>query len=143
MGKPLTIGALARATDTKVETVRYYERIRLLPPPARTAGNYRAYDEAHLARLSFIRRSRDLGFSIEAVRELLRLSDQKRRDCASVGAIACAHVEEIGRKITDLKALRRELRALMSQCDNGKVKECRVIEALSPPGNAPASPPMR
>ena len=132
MRQPLTIGALARATNTKVETVRYYERIRLLPPPARTAGNYRAYGEEHLARLSFIRRSRDLGFSIEAVRDLLRLSDQKRRDCASVGAIAHAHVSEIERKIADLKALRRELRDLMSQCDNGKVAECRVIQALSP-----------
>jgi DNA-binding transcriptional MerR regulator len=132
MTKPLTIGALARATDTKVETVRYYERIRLLPPPARTAGNYRAYGSEHLARLSFIRRSRDLGFSIEAVRELLRLSDQRRRDCVSVGAVARAHVAEIERKIADLQALRRELRGLMKQCDNGKVERCRVIEALSP-----------
>src|SRR6185436_5611339 len=132
--KTLTIGALAKATDTKVETIRYYERVGLLPRPGRTAGNYRSYGESHLARLSFVRRSRDLGFSIEDVRALLRLADQKRRDCASVGAIACAHVAEIERKITDLKALRRELRALMAQCEKGRVDECRVLEALAPRG---------
>ena len=132
MAHTLTIGALARATDTKVETVRYYERIELMPAPARTGGNYRAYGKAHLARLSFIRRARDLGFSIEAVRELLKLSDQRRRDCASVGAVAGAHLSEIERKIADLKALRRELRELMRQCDNGRVESCRVLEALSP-----------
>ena len=132
MKNAFTIGALAKATGTKVETIRYYERIGLLAAPARTSGNYRAYGADHLARLSFVRRSRDLGFSIDAVRDLLRLSDQRRRDCGSVGAIAHAHVIEIERKIADLKALRRELRDLMAQCGDGKVTDCRVIEALSP-----------
>lgn len=132
MKTPLTIGALAKATGTNIETVRYYERIGLLPAPRRTAGNYRAYDTAHLARLSFVRRSRDLGFSIDDVRDLLRLNDQKRRDCATVGAIARAHAAEIDRKIADLTALRRELRSLMDQCGTGSVDTCRVIEALSP-----------
>ena len=140
MNAPLTIGQLAKATGTKIETVRYYERIGLLPAPARTAGNYRAYAADHLARLSFVRRSRDLGFSIEAVRDLLRLNDLKRRDCGSVGAIARTHVAEIERKIADLTALRRELRNLMSQCGTGRVETCRVIEALSP-GTKNVAPP--
>lgn len=132
--KTLTIGTLAKATATKIETIRYYERVGLLPRPGRTAGNYRSYSESHLARLSFVRRSRELGFSIEDVRGLLRLADQKKRDCASVGAIAGAHAADVERKISDLKALRRELRALMAQCEKGRVDECRVLQALSPRG---------
>jgi DNA-binding transcriptional MerR regulator len=132
MKEPLTIGALARSTATNIETIRYYEKIGLLPAPARTAANYRAYGPDHLARLSFVRRSRDLGFSIEAVRDLLRLSDQKRRDCASVGAIACEHLAQIDRKIADLTSLRRELQRLMTQCGNGRIDSCRVIETLGP-----------
>src|ERR1700676_2888209 len=79
--KSLSIGDLARATGTKVETIRYYEQINLLPAPARTGGNYRAYVEGHLNRLSFIRRSRDLGFSLKQVRELLDLADDRSRAC--------------------------------------------------------------
>ena len=139
MNGPLTIGALAKATATNIETVRYYERIGLLPVPARTAGNYRAYSADHLARLSFVRRARDLGFSIEAVRDLLRLNDQKRRDCGSVGAVVCEHLAEVERKIRDLSALRRELKGLMDQCGAGRVEACRVIEALSPHAGAGVS----
>src|SRR3546814_4607319 len=84
----LTIGELGKATGTKVETVRYYERIGLLPRPARTAANYRDYGEAELGRLSFIRRARDLGFSLDQVRALLKLSDDRSQDCASVDRIA-------------------------------------------------------
>lgn len=145
MKAPLTIGALAKTTGTNIETVRYYERIGLLPAPARTAGNYRAYGADHLARLSFVRRARDLGFSIEAVRDLLRLNDQKRRDCASVGAVARAHLADVERKIKDLTALRRELRGLMDQCCAGRIEVCRVIEALSPEagGGVPIVSPKR
>lgn len=84
----LTIGELGRRTDTKVQTVRYYEQVGLLPAPARTAGNYRAYDAGHLNRLSFIRRSRELGFSIDQIRALLDLADQRDRSCDAVDAIA-------------------------------------------------------
>lgn len=132
MAKSLKIGDLAKATGVKVETIRYYEHIGLLPAPARTAGNYRAYAGAHLARLAFIRRARDLGFSIEAVQELLKLSDQKRRDCGSVGAVARVHLAEVERKIADLEALRAKLADLMAQCAKGRVTSCRVIDALSP-----------
>jgi Cu(I)-responsive transcriptional regulator len=128
----LTIGALAKRTDTKVETIRYYERINLLPAPARTSGNYRAYDAEHLGRLSFIRRARDLGFSIEQLRELLSLADQRNRSCAGVDAIARQHLAEVERKISDLNAMRRELSTIIDQCGRGAIANCRIIEALSP-----------
>jgi len=132
----LPIGELARSTDTKVETIRYYERIGILPAPARTAGNYRAYGPAHLNRLSFIRRSRDLGFSLDQVRALLGLADQRDRSCEAVDAIAREHLAEVDRRLADLWALRRELDSMISQCGCGIVADCRIIEALSP---APAS----
>jgi Cu(I)-responsive transcriptional regulator len=128
----LSIGDLAKATDTKVETIRYYERIDLLPAPARTRGNYRSYNSKQLGRLSFIRRARDLGFSLRQVRDLLGLSDQRRRSCAAVGVIAREHLAEVDRKIAGLAALRRELDSIISQCSHGTVAECRIIEALSP-----------
>lgn len=128
----LPIGELGRATDTKVETIRYYERIGLLPLPARTAGNYRAYASEHLNRLSFIRRSRDLGFSLDQVRALLGLSDDSSRSCEAVDAIAREHLAEVDRKIADLRALRRELASMVNQCRCGTIAECRIIEALSP-----------
>jgi Cu(I)-responsive transcriptional regulator len=128
----LTIGDLAKATDTKVETIRYYERIRLLAAPARTGGNYRAYSSEDLNRLSFVRRARDLGFSIEQVRTLLDLSDQKERSCEAVDAIAREHLAEVERKIADLTSLRRELKGLIGQCRQGTIAECRIVEALAP-----------
>ena len=128
----LPIGELARRTDTKVETVRYYERIGLLAAPARTSGNYRAYGLHHLNRLSFIRRSRDLGFSLDQVRALLDLADQRDRSCEAVDVIAKEHRAEVERKIADLSALRRELDNMIDQCRCGTVAECRIIETLSP-----------
>lgn len=136
----LAIGELARRTSTKVETIRYYERIGLLSAPARTAGNYRAYSAGDLGRLSFIRRSRDLGFSLDQVRTLLDLSDQRGRSCEAVDVIAREHRDEVDRKITDLRALRRELDSMIDQCRRGTVADCRIIEALSP---APESGSVR
>jgi DNA-binding transcriptional MerR regulator len=133
-----TIGWLAKATATNIETIRYYERIGLLPAPARTSSNYRAYGPDHLARLSFVRRSRDLGFAIEAVRDLLSLADEKDRDCGAVDAIAREHLAEVERKIADLTALGRELRDLIGQCGHGTIAECRIIETLSPAKQAEA-----
>lgn len=130
----LTIGDLSKATNTKVETVRYYERIGLLPKPPRTSGNYRNYGEAELGRLSFVRRARDLGFSLDQVRALLSLSDDRDCDCAGIDRIANEHLGEVDRKIADLKALRRELKAVIDSCDGGTVAECRIIEALAPRG---------
>jgi Cu(I)-responsive transcriptional regulator len=127
-----SIGGLASATGTKVETIRYYERIGLLPQPGRTGGNYRAYARSHLGRLSFIRRGRDLGFSLEEVRELLRLSDDRDQSCAEVDRIARVHLIEVERKLADLTALGAQLRQLIDQCRHGTVAECRIIEALAP-----------
>lgn len=132
----LNIGALARATGTKVETIRWYERVGLLPAPARSAGNYRTYGEAHLGRLSFIRRARDLGFSLEQIRTLLDLAEDRERSCDAVDVIAREHLDEVDRKIADLQALRRELNSLIGQCRHGKVAECRIIEALGPSAGA-------
>jgi Cu(I)-responsive transcriptional regulator len=129
---PLTIGDLGKATNTKVETVRYYERIGLLPKPPRTSGNYRDYGEAELGRLSFIRRARDLGFSLDQVRALLGLSDDRTCDCAGIDRIANEHLREVDRKLAGLGALRRELKAVIDSCNGGTIAECRIIEALGP-----------
>ena len=132
MAEKLTIGKLAEATGTKVETVRWYEKVGLIVPPARTSGNYRAYSPDDLARLSFIRRARDLGFSLDLVRALLSLAAQRERDCGTVDVIAAAHLVEVDRKLADLTALRRELSRLISTCKGGTVADCRILEALAP-----------
>jgi Cu(I)-responsive transcriptional regulator len=134
----LKIGDLARETGTVVETIRFYEKIGLLPAPGRTSGNYRAYDASHLRRLSFIRRARDLGFSLDQVRDLLSLADDRDRSCEAVDGLARQHLAEVDRKIADLTALRRELGSLVDQCGHGLVSECRIIEALGPGAKAPA-----
>jgi Cu(I)-responsive transcriptional regulator len=128
----LSIGELAKRTLTKVETIRYYERIGLLPEPARTEGNYRSYDDEQLGRLSFVRRARDLGFSIDQVRELLDLADQRDRSCEAVDVIARQHLAEVERKIADLTALRDELSDVLGRCRRGTVADCRIIETLAP-----------
>ena len=128
----LSIGALSKATGTTVEAIRWYERVGVLPAPGRTAGNYRAYGTAHLERLSFVRRARDLGFTLDQVRELLRLADERGRSCDAVDRVAREHLGEVERKIADLEALRRELRDLIGRCRHGTVDDCRIIGALSP-----------
>jgi len=132
MSEKLTIGKLAGATGTKVETIRYYEQIGLLPEPARSAANYRTYDAAHLRRLSFIRRARDLGFSIDQVRELMGLADRREQSCMAVDVIANQHRDAITRKIADLTALAGELDVLIDSCSRNTVADCRIIEALAP-----------
>ena len=128
----MNIGELARAAGTKPETIRYYERIGLLTAPPRTAGNYRDYSTEHVSRLAFTRRARELGFSIEQIRTLLDLADQKQRSCEAVDAIAREHLAEGKRKLADLAALRRELESLIGQCRHGTIAECRILEALAP-----------
>lgn len=127
-----TIGNLGKATGTKVETIRYYERIGLLAKPDRTEGNYRVYGRDSVDRLSFIRRARALGFSLDQVRALLALAGDGERDCARVDALAQEHLREVEDKIADLEALRRELGALVQSCRGGVVADCGIIEALSP-----------
>jgi|TARA_B100001540_G_C15774077_1_gene627798 Cu(I)-responsive transcriptional regulator len=129
----LMIGQLARQTGTKVETIRFYEKNGLLPAPSRTDGNYRAYEPGHLSRLSFIRRARELGFSLDRIREFLKLADDRSQSCAAVDAIAREHRKEVERKIEDLTALKSELDRMIDQCGCGLVADCRIIESLSPP----------
>lgn len=132
MSEYLPIGALSRATATKVETIRYYERIGLIDPPLRTTGKYRAYAPAHLARLSFIRRARSLGFSLEQVRQMVRLADDSDGSCDRIDDIARQHRAVVDAKLADLVALRDELDAIIGKCRTGKVRNCTILEALSP-----------
>ena len=131
-----SIGEVAKATGTAVETVRYYERIGLLPKPARTAGNYRSYGDPEVARLSFIRRARNIGFSLDQVRTLLSLADDRDRPCGEVDALARQHLNVVDRKIADLTALRSELASLIAQCGRGTIADCRILEALGPQDKA-------
>jgi Cu(I)-responsive transcriptional regulator len=126
----MKIGELSRATGTNIETIRYYERIGLLPEPDRTAANYRSYGDAHRARLAFVRHSRDLGFTIEEIRSLLDLSDDPARDCSEADRIATAHLEQVEEKIAQLTLLRDELTRIVGRCRGGIAADCRVIEAL-------------
>ncbi len=135
----LKIGDLARATGTKVETVRWYEKVGLLARPARTSANYRSYGSADLMRLSFIRRARDLGFSLDQVRTMIDLSGDHGRDCAAVDAIASENLCEIDRKIADLTALRGELSNMVASCRGGTVADCRILEALAPHADRPST----
>lgn len=128
----MKIGELAKATETKVETVRFYEKSGLLPPPARTSGNYRSYGNDHLQRLSFIRRARDLGFSLDDVRELLTLADDRDRPCGAVDTIASGHLSAVERKLADLTRMRDELRRVVGSCRQGTVGDCKIIETLGP-----------
>lgn len=130
---PVSIGELAKVTSTKVVTIRYYERIGLLPSPPRTPGNYRAYDREQVSRLRFVRRCRDLGFTLDQVRDLLTLSSRKDQDCTAVDRLAAAHLEAVESKIADLKRLATELQRLNTCCQGGgRIADCRIIEALSP-----------
>ncbi len=128
----MRIGELARLTGTSAETIRYYEKEGLLPPPARTGANYRSYGLEHRQRLTFIRRARDLGFRLGAVRELLALADDRSQPCAAVDAIAGVHLREINSKIADLQKMQGELQRLVGSCDHGTVGHCRIIETLDP-----------
>ena len=128
----MNIGRASKLSGVSTKMIRYYESIGLLAAPARTKNNYRAYTAQHLARLSFIRRARALGFSIDQVQELLELADQKDISCKAVDAIAREHLAEIDRKLRDLNTLRSELSNVIVQCGHGTISECRIIETLAP-----------
>lgn len=127
----LGIGALALRSGCKVETIRYYERAGLLKTPVRTEGNQRVYGEDDARRLAFIRNARELGFTIEAVRELLHLSENPSLACDEADIIASRHLEEVEARLKRLRALRKELKRMTTQCRGIIVSECRVIEVLS------------
>ncbi|NIR31128.1 MAG: helix-turn-helix domain-containing protein [Gammaproteobacteria bacterium] len=126
-----SIGALSGRSGVNVETIRYYERIGLLPDPPRTEGGHRLYGLEHVKRLAFIRRSRELGFSIEEIRALLDLVDSGAYTCGEVKSMTDRHLESVRSKIADLRKLERTLAGISSQCEGGEVPECPVIDALS------------
>lgn len=126
----IAIGGLSKSTGTNVETIRYYERVGLLPAPARSSGGYRLYSTDHLKRLNFIRRARALGFSLAEVRKLLTLADQRRRPCAEVRVVAAAHLEDVKGKIADLRQMERVLRETVARCEAGGGSHCPMIDAL-------------
>jgi DNA-binding transcriptional MerR regulator len=130
---PLSIGELSKRAGIKVVTIRYYEQITLMPAPPRTAGNYRVYKLEHLRRLLFIRRCRDLGFTLDQVSELLRLSTRSGQECSEVNRITANHLKEIEQKVADLRRLAAELRRINDRCPgNALMADCRILEALSP-----------
>jgi MerR family mercuric resistance operon transcriptional regulator len=126
----LTRGALAAQTGCNIETIRYYEQIGILPPPPRSQGGHRLYGQPLVRRLNFVRRSRDLGFNLEEIRELLRVVDGGNYTCGQVEALALKHVQDIRRKIADLKKLKVVLETMASQCSGGKIPKCPIIDAL-------------
>ncbi|WP_334062057.1 MerR family transcriptional regulator [Limimaricola cinnabarinus] len=126
----LSIGVLARRTGTKVQTVRYYEQIGLMPEAERSAGGQRRYATVQLDRLAFIRHARQLGFSLEAIRELLDLSDSPERSCAEVDAVARRQLSEVEARLARLEALRGELQRMIGECHADRVADCRILEVL-------------
>lgn len=126
----LSIGKLGQAAGVKIPTIRYYEQIGLLRPAARSEGNQRLYAPSTLSRLAFIRHARDLGFPLEAIRDLLALQDDPNQPCAAVDRIAQSQLKAVNRRIARLEALRCELEKMIAQCAHGSVADCRVIEVL-------------
>lgn len=129
--RAMQIGAVAARTGVHIETIRYYERIGILPKPSRGMGGHRLYTRAHEQRLSFVRRSRELGFSLSEVRALLALAEGDNRNCGEVYTIAAKHLDEVRQKIADLCRMERVLQDVAAQCSQGAVPHCPIIEALS------------
>lgn len=125
-----SIGAVSKQTGCNVETIRYYEREGLWTLPARTAGGHRVYSDEHVRRLSFVRRARELGFTLDEIRGLLALVDKADFTCDDVHALTLEHARRVRRKIDDLRKIERVLRAMAATCDRSAVPDCPVIDAL-------------
>ena len=132
----IAIGELSRRTGCNIETIRYYERIGLLPSPPRR-GRYRQYSDEDARRLAFVRRARELGFSLAAVRALLALASGPHDSCGAARSVAAVHLGEVRSKIGDLRAMEKVLADAVRRCDMGEPRCCPVIEALSS-GTAPS-----
>jgi DNA-binding transcriptional MerR regulator len=130
-GKDFTIGQLAARTGTRVQTVRYYEQIGIMPTAARTVGNQRRYGQWHLDRLAFIRHARELGFPLDAIRELLSLADDPERSCEAADRIARNQLKQVESRLARLETLKVELKRMIRQCKGGRIADCRVIEVLA------------
>lgn len=131
-GGGLSIGDLSRRTGVNIETIRYYEKIKLIPAPPRTAGGRRAYGTAEARLLAFVRRSRELGFTLNEIRALLELGGPGVATCAEVCSIATRHVSTIRAKIADLQRLERFLADHIARCSGDAVPDCAVLDALYP-----------
>jgi len=130
MSQQLTIGRVAKATGCKVQTIRYYEEIGILPPPDRSEGNQRVYEPDHIGRLLFIRHARELGFPLAAIRALLSLGDDPDQSCKAADGIAREQLAEVEQRISRLQSLKTELERMIVQCKGGRISDCRVIEVL-------------
>ncbi|WP_428423964.1 Cd(II)/Pb(II)-responsive transcriptional regulator [Methylibium sp.] len=128
----MKIGELAKAAQTQVETIRYYEHEGLLPQAPRTDGNYRIYGPGHVERLAFIRRCRSLDMTLDEIRVLLRFKDAPREDCGEVNALLDEHIGHVAQRVRELKALEKHLRELRAQCQSARVGEaCGILRQLS------------
>jgi MerR family mercuric resistance operon transcriptional regulator len=128
----LTIGKLAKAAGVNLETIRYYERIGLMPAPARSEGGHRNYERDHVRRLAFIRRARELGFSIDDIRALIALAEPGDVACAKVRVIAAAHLCEVRAKLADLRRLEAVLADTVARCVGETSPTCPVLDVLDP-----------
>lgn len=131
MTKNLMIGDLGRQTGTKVNTIRFYESIGLMPRADRTESGRRVYQEGDLQRLRFIRHARSLGFATDEIRSLMRLSDDPNQDCAEAGEIAQRHLLDVKKRISRLEVLKAELEKVADSCSGGRASQCRVIELIA------------
>ncbi len=129
--RPLSIGELGRRTRCKVQTIRWYEEVGLLPPPARTEGGHRMYGQPHLERLDFIRHAREFGFTLDAVRALLALSDHPERPCEEVHSLASGQLAAVEDKLRRLETLRAELTRMTDACKGGAAGDCHILETLA------------
>jgi len=126
----LPIGELSKRSGVNIETIRYYERVKMLAPPPRTAGGRRIYDRTDFRILVFIRRSRELGFSLDEIRALLRLGGPEKASCREVREIAAHHLEDIRAKLDDLQKLERLLAATVARCAGKTAPDCPVLDIL-------------
>ncbi len=131
MSKVYSIGQMAKMGHCKVQTIRYYEQIGLLDTPSRNQGNQRIYNKVQMDRLKFVRHGRELGFSLEHIREILELNNNPTHSCADVDQIARSHLLEVESKIKRLKEMKKELKRMINQCGGQQVADCRIIEVLS------------
>ncbi len=129
-GGSYTRGALSKRTGCNIETIRYYESIGLLADPPRTRAGHRVYSQDHLRRLTFVRRCRQLGFSLREIRSLLRLIEGGESACAEVHALTLDHVADVQRKIADLRRMERVLSDMAAQCRQDEIPDCPIIDNL-------------
>lgn len=140
----MKIGALAEATGTSIETIRFYEREGLLPPPARAENNYRMYLPAHVERLAFIRQCRNLDMTLDEIRALIALRDAPAQDCGEIDALLDEHIGHVAQRIRELRALEKSLKALRARCTSpDAVAECGILSGLDNAAVAGPTPAKR